>query len=186
MVRKPFDPNAAGTFFSVGGDESNPFEYLPDGFVNRIKGVGLVVPSWDPQIDILAHRATGGFLSHCRWNSIVESIVHGVPIIAWPLYAEQAMNAGFLVQEVGVAVRPTADYKEKVSVVRREEIERVVRLVMDDKEGNALRERVNELKNNVLRALDCDGGTPYRKCLSYGRQTVAMLFPRTMSTMIEG
>lgn len=161
VVRKPFDSNAAGTFFSVGGDESNPFEYLPDGFVNRVKGVGLVVPSWAPQIDILAHRATGGFLSHCGWNSTVESIVHGVPIIAWPLYAEQAMNARFLVQELGVAVRPTADYTEKGRVVRREEIERVVRLVMEDEAGKAFRDRAKELKNNVLRALDRDGGSSY-------------------------
>lgn len=161
IVRNPFDSNTSGTLFSVGGEQSNPIEYLPDGFMNRVKDVGLVVPSWAPQVDILAHKATGGFLSHCGWNSTLESIVHGVPIIAWPLYAEQAMNAKLLVQELGVAVRSRADYAENGTVVRREEIERVVRLVMEDKKGHSLRSRVNELKNDVLGALDREHGSSY-------------------------
>ncbi|KAK7845198.1 hydroquinone glucosyltransferase, partial [Quercus suber] len=58
--------------------------------------VGLVVPSWAPQIQVLSHGSIGGFLTHGRLNSILESIMHGVPMIAWPLFAEQRVNSVLL------------------------------------------------------------------------------------------
>ncbi|KAF5182455.1 Udp-glycosyltransferase 72b1 [Thalictrum thalictroides] len=161
VVRKPSSTETtSGTFFTVGGGEqSNPCDYLPDGFMSRTKDVGFVVPSWAPQVDILAHKSTGGFLSHCGWNSTLESVLYGVPIIAWPLYAEQKMNATLLVEELGVAVKPKVEKGEKV--VRREEIARAVRLVMKGKEvQNAMRERVEEMKRSCLIALD-EGGSSY-------------------------
>ncbi|KAK4396790.1 UDP-glycosyltransferase 72B1 [Sesamum angolense] len=74
-------------------------------FLERNRGVGLVAPTWAPQSAVLAHPSTGAFLSHCGWNSTLESLVHGKPMIAWPLYAEQRMNATMLVEEVRVAVK---------------------------------------------------------------------------------
>ncbi|CAK9178550.1 unnamed protein product [Ilex paraguariensis] len=128
IVRRPIDSNACGSYF--GGDrENNPVEYLPEGFLERTKEVGLVVPSWGPQVAVLSHLSTSGFLTHCGWNSVLESISHGVPMIAWPLYTEQGMNAWFLEEEIGVAVKPIR--VEQRSLVRREEIARVVRLVME-------------------------------------------------------
>jgi len=61
-----------------------------------------------PQIGVLSHLSTGGFLSHCGWNSTIESILHGVRMIAWPLFAEQKMNAFLLVKEmkVGIEAQP--------------------------------------------------------------------------------
>ncbi|KAL1059807.1 hypothetical protein V6Z11_1Z005600 [Gossypium hirsutum] len=59
---------------------------------------------WAPQVAILGHPATGGFVSHCGWNSTLESIWFGVPIAAWPVYAEQQLNAFELVRELGLAV----------------------------------------------------------------------------------
>ena len=56
---------------------------------------------WTPQVEILAHRATGGFVSHCGWNSILESLLHGVPIVTWPLSAEQQINAFQMVRDLG-------------------------------------------------------------------------------------
>jgi hypothetical protein len=47
---------------------------------------------WAPQMQILKHLATGGFLSHCGWNSILETVCAGVPILAWPAAAEQHLN----------------------------------------------------------------------------------------------
>ncbi|CAA6665877.1 unnamed protein product [Spirodela intermedia] len=85
---------------------NDPFAFLPEGFVERTKRLGLVVSSWAPQVKILRHESTGGFLTHCGWNSSLESVVHGVPMIAWPLYAEQKMNAVLLVEDVKVALRP--------------------------------------------------------------------------------
>ncbi|KAF7844784.1 hydroquinone glucosyltransferase-like [Senna tora] len=56
----------------------------------------MVVPSWAPQVQVLSHKATGGFLSHCGWGSTLESVVYGLPIVAWPLFAEQRMIATML------------------------------------------------------------------------------------------
>ncbi|PRQ47678.1 putative hexosyltransferase [Rosa chinensis] len=78
---------------------------MPKGFLDRTRGIGLVIPVWAPQVDILAHRSVGGFLSHCGWSSTLESIANGVPMIAWQLYAEQRMSATLLTEELGVAVR---------------------------------------------------------------------------------
>ncbi|KAF9620259.1 hypothetical protein IFM89_010994 [Coptis chinensis] len=161
VVKKPVEANnSAGTLFTTGNMEhTNPCDYLPNGFLTSINGVGLVVQSWAPQVEILSHKSTGGFLSHCGWNSTLESIVNGVPVITWPLFAEQKMNATFLVEELGVAIRPSVG-KDK-ELVGRVEIGRVVRKVMENtEEGNGLRNKVMEIQNSVLKALD-EGGSSY-------------------------
>ncbi|KAL0374637.1 UNVERIFIED_CONTAM: Anthocyanidin 3-O-glucosyltransferase 5 [Sesamum radiatum] len=141
VVRRPTDLSAYSTYFNVGTDENDPSAYLPDGFLERIRGVGLVVPTWAPQVAVLGHPSTGAFLSHCGWNSTLESLVHGKPMIAWPLYAEQRMNATMLVEEVRVAVK-----LRREGVIGREEIERVVTAVMEGEQGNAVRRRAREVQ----------------------------------------
>ncbi|XP_058069116.1 anthocyanidin 3-O-glucosyltransferase 5-like [Magnolia sinica] len=158
VVRPPSGNEKSATYFTSGGRCNHPSEYLPDGFLTRNRGIGLVVPSWGPQREILSHKATGGFLTHCGWNSTLESIVYGVPMIAWPLYAEQKLNASTLTEELKVAVRPIV-LPEKEGV-GREEIKRVVRLVMDVEDGKALRGRVKEVRDSVLKGLD-EGGSSY-------------------------
>lgn len=153
IVRKPSDINAAGTYFNARSDVDDPKTYLPEGYLDRTKGVGLVVSSWAPQVPVLCHKATGGFLSHCGWNSTLESIVHGVPMIAWPLFAEQRMNAMLLAEEVGVAVKPIGVLQGGRKVVKREEVERVVRLVMQGEEAKVMRNRMRELKDSAAKAL---------------------------------
>ncbi|KAJ8444728.1 hypothetical protein Cgig2_030402 [Carnegiea gigantea] len=108
VVRSPNDKAANATYFNTSQGAMNPLDYLPKGFLERTKRRGLVVPTWAPQIRILSHESTGGFLTHCGWNSILEAVVHGVPLIAWPLYAEQKMNAAMLTEGLKVAIRPTA------------------------------------------------------------------------------
>ncbi|GMJ05707.1 UDP-GLUCOSE-DEPENDENT GLUCOSYLTRANSFERASE 72 B1 [Hibiscus trionum] len=154
-VRKPTDTAGAGAFFHAGEvNENDPNVYLPQGFLKRTHGVGLVVSSWAPQVSVLGHPSTGGFLSHCGWNSVLESIVHGVPMIAWPLYAEQRMNATWLTEDFGIAVKPKMEAGE--TVIRREEIERVVRMVMEGEEGKVMRSRVKELKESAAKALESE------------------------------
>ncbi|KAL5777958.1 hypothetical protein ACOSP7_010884 [Xanthoceras sorbifolium] len=157
VLRRPDDAVASSTFFNVGSDVNDPISYLPEGFLEKTQEVGLVVKSWATQVAILRHPSTGGFLSHCGWNSVLESITHGVPIIAWPLYAEQKMNAAMLTEEIGVAMKPVKGPEE--TVVRREEISRVVRLLMESKEGKLIRCRVKELQDSARRAPDIDGSS---------------------------
>lgn len=81
-------------------------EWLPIGFEDRIRESkrGLLLHKWAPQIDILSHEAVSAFLSHCGWNSTLEALGYGVPIIGWPLSADQFYNVEFLEEKLGVCV----------------------------------------------------------------------------------
>ncbi|PWA85051.1 UDP-glucuronosyl/UDP-glucosyltransferase [Artemisia annua] len=160
VVRKPSD-SALAAFFHAGSDSDDPKAYLPEGFVDRTNGVGLVVSSWAPQVAVLNHPSTGAFMSHCGWNSTLESLKHGVPMIGWPMYAEQRMNATILSKEVGVAVKmPVVGDDGETVIVRREEIERIVRAVMEGEEGKKIRSRAKELEASGQATLS-HGGSSY-------------------------
>ncbi|PKA63597.1 Hydroquinone glucosyltransferase [Apostasia shenzhenica] len=151
--RSPSDVSAAESYFTARSS-ADPLFFLPDGFLDRTKEVGMVVPSWAPQIEVLGHAATGGFLSHCGWNSTLESVAHGVPMISWPLFAEQKMNAVQLVEGVRVALRPAA---REDGVHDRKEIARVVRELMEGEEGKVVRRRAKELEAAAAAALGEEG-----------------------------
>lgn len=82
---------------------------------------------WAPQVLILSHPAIGGFLTHCGWNSTLEGVCAGVPMITWPLFAEQFYNEKFIVQVLRIGVRVGAEYavkwgeEEKFGVLRKKE-----------------------------------------------------------------
>ncbi|KAG4980847.1 hypothetical protein JHK82_034095 [Glycine max] len=164
VVRAPTEGAADSAFFTTGSSESEGDEglmYFPEGFLSRTCNLGLLVPEWSQQVTILKHRSVGGFLSHCGWGSTLESVTNGVPLIAWPLYAEQKMNATLLSEELGVAVRTAVLPTKKV--VRREEIARMVREVIPGNENvkkNEIRERVKEVQRSALKALSV-GGSSY-------------------------
>ncbi|KAG6419600.1 hypothetical protein SASPL_121822 [Salvia splendens] len=85
------------------GEYENPGEVLTEGFLDRTAGVGKVI-GWAPQIAVLSHPSVGGFVSHCGWNSTLESVCCVVPMAAWPLGAKQQANAFQLVKDIGIAV----------------------------------------------------------------------------------
>ncbi|CAN8278627.1 unnamed protein product [Cochlearia groenlandica] len=161
VVRPPVDGLASSEYFSVNKveiEDGMP-DYLPKDFVTRTHERGLVFSSWVPQAEILAHQAVGGFLTHCGWNSILESIVSGVPMIAWPLFAEQKMNATMLEEELGIALRSKGLPSEEV--ISREEINALVRKIMVEEEGCEMRKNVKKLKNTAEKSLSCDGGSSH-------------------------
>ena len=155
VVRSPCETRTDG--FEVGRPEE-PLTFLPEGFLERTRHVGMVVPSWAPQVKVLRHVATGGFLTHCGWNSVLESTVHGVPMIAWPLYAEQKMNAAMMVECAKMAVRARVGEK---GVVEKEEVVRVVKNLMEGEEGKRARERVSRVKEEGAKGL-VEGGASYQ------------------------
>uniref|UniRef100_A0A2N9EFL6 Glycosyltransferase n=1 Tax=Fagus sylvatica TaxID=28930 RepID=A0A2N9EFL6_FAGSY len=157
VVRPPTVEAADAAFFTAGKGGDDPLSYLPDGFLTRTQSLGFVVPLWAPQVDVLNHVSVGGFLSHCGWSSTLESITNGVPMIAWPLYAEQKMNATLLTEEIGVAIRSKVLPSKKV--VKREEIETMVRKIIEDKNGNGIRAKVKELKYSAEKALSNGGSS---------------------------
>ncbi|KAK9942994.1 hypothetical protein M0R45_008625 [Rubus argutus] len=127
---------------------------LPDGFLGRTKDRGLVVKSWAPQVAVLNHDSVGGFVSHCGWNSVLEAVCAGVPMVAWPLYAEQRINRVVLVEEIKIAL---AMNESKNGFVCANEVENRVRELMDSEEGDSIRKRTEALKREATAALNEDG-----------------------------
>lgn len=154
VVRSPSHA-ANSSYFSVHS-QNDPLAFLPQGFADRTKGRGLLVPSWAPQTQILSHPSTGGFLSHCGWNSTLESVTCGVPMIAWPLYAEQKMNAITLTEDLKVALRPKA---AENGLIDRNEIAQIVKDLMEGEKGKGVRSRMKDLKDAAARVLDREGSS---------------------------
>ncbi|KAK8570391.1 hypothetical protein V6N13_003074 [Hibiscus sabdariffa] len=153
VIRSPNDMVANANFFSVQS-QKEPCAFLPKGFLDRTKGRGLVVPSWAPQAQVLSHGSTGGFLTHCGWNSILESVVTGLPLIAWPLYAEQKMNATMLTEDIGVALRPR---RNENGLIPRDEIARAVQVLMEAEQGKDIRRKIKHLKEAAANTLSENG-----------------------------
>ncbi|EAZ39045.1 hypothetical protein OsJ_23474 [Oryza sativa Japonica Group] len=118
---------------------------LPDGFRSRVAAArgGLVCARWVPQLRILAHRATGGFLTHCGWSSIFESLRFALPLVMLPLFADQGLGVQALpAREIGVEVACNDD-----GSFRRDAIAAAVRQVMVEEKGKALSRKAEELRD---------------------------------------
>ncbi|KAF3439567.1 hypothetical protein FNV43_RR17845 [Rhamnella rubrinervis] len=134
-------------------------EVLPEGFSERVGEKGMIC-GWAPQTEVLAHGAIGGFVSHCGWNSSLESLWYGVPIAAWPIYAEQQLTACMVVNEFGLAVNLKMDYREG-DLVMADEIEAAVRRLMDSgSDGDELGKKVKEMSEKARKAV-MEGGSSY-------------------------
>ncbi|XP_047060392.1 UDP-glycosyltransferase 88F3-like [Lolium rigidum] len=152
VVRSPPSDDPAKRFEKT--PEPDLGALLPEGFLDRTKATGLVVKSWAPQRDVLAHDAVGGFVTHCGWNSILESVMAGVPMLAWPLYAEQRINRVFLEKELGLAVAVEGYDKE---LVEADEVASKVSWIVDSDGGRLLRERTLSAMRQAKGAMG-DGG----------------------------
>ncbi|KAI4976670.1 hypothetical protein ZWY2020_050277 [Hordeum vulgare] len=134
-------------------------ELLPEGFLEKTKGRGLVWPTRAPQKEVLAHAAVGGFVTHCGWNSILESLWFGVPMLPWPLAADQHLNAFVLVHGMGVAVPLEMD-RERGNYVEAAELERAVRSLMGGREeGVKAREKAMEMMRTCRNAVEQSGSS---------------------------
>ncbi|KAH7843407.1 hypothetical protein Vadar_016245 [Vaccinium darrowii] len=141
-------------------------QVLPEGFLERTAKIGKVI-GWAPQVAVLSHKAVGGFVSHCGWNSTLESLWCGVPMATWPMYAEQQMNAFQLVRELGLVVEIKLDYRKdfktnssKVKLVTADEIENGIRKLMENENSEGIKQKVKEMSEKSKIAI-MKGGSSY-------------------------
>ncbi|XP_024975399.1 zeatin O-glucosyltransferase-like [Cynara cardunculus var. scolymus] len=127
---------------------------LPKGFEGRVEERGLVVREWAPQLEILAHPATGGFMTHCGWNSSMESITMGIPMAAWPMHSDQPRNATLITEVIktGISVRDGEDNE----IISSSGIEKSIRKLMGSDE---MRKRAGKLGEDVRRSVEEGGVT---------------------------
>ncbi|GJN38723.1 hypothetical protein PR202_gb27791 [Eleusine coracana subsp. coracana] len=121
---------------------------------------GLVARGWVPQRSVLAHASEGGFVSHCGWNSVMESLAAGKPLLAWPMIAEQHLNARHVANVLGVGVR--MDVRGGMEgVVGRGEVEEKVRELMDadSKKGKRMREKAAWAQQEAKSAVSAGGSS---------------------------
>nr|GME07918.1 anthocyanidin 3-O-glucosyltransferase 2-like [Ipomoea batatas] len=154
-LRKQPSPGSSSVVLT---EYTNLEEVLPEGFLEKTKSIGKII-GWTPQSAILAHPAVGGFVSHCGWNSILESCWFGVPIGTWPMSAEQPENAFQLVREIGMAVEIKMDYRTDLrDIVSANEIEIGITNLMDDSTAKSIRIKAKEIKEKSRKALE-EGGS---------------------------
>lgn len=130
---------------------------LPEDFIKEIKERGLMV-SWCPQERVLAHPSVGGFLTHSGWNSTLESVCNGVPMICWPFFAEQQTNCRYACRHWGIGM-------EIDSNVTRVQVEMLVRELMEGKKGKEMKKRAMEWKASAEAASE-EGGS---SCMNFER-----------------
>ncbi|MED6144251.1 hypothetical protein PIB30_014114 [Stylosanthes scabra] len=119
----------------VAGDKA----VLNQEFVTEIANRGML-SGWCPQEEVLGHPAIGGFLTHSGWNSTLESLSSGVPMICWPFFSDQPTNCRLCCKEWGVGL-------EIGGVVVRERVEELVRELMEgEKKGKELTKKALEWK----------------------------------------
>ncbi|KAL6615655.1 hypothetical protein ACP70R_037925 [Stipagrostis hirtigluma subsp. patula] len=151
----------------VGAADTDEPEWMPEGFAELMaRGErGLLIRGWAPQMLILNHPAVGGFVTHCGWNSTLEAVSAGVPMVTWPRYADQFYNEKLVVEllKVGVGVGST-EYASKLEarrVIGGEVVaEAIGRVMGDGEEGEAIRRKAKELGEKARRAVE-KGGSSY-------------------------
>nr|UHB15560.1 UDP-glycosyltransferase [Paris polyphylla] len=153
-------------------DSGHPFiwavnksdENLPEGFEERVKGKGLVIKGWAPQVMILNHQAVGGFMTHCGWNSCLEGASAGLPMITWPMFGDQFVNERLIVDVVGMGIgigtKVCSAHEEERTVVKGEDVAKAVRGLMGGDEAERRRKRAREVREKARRAVE-EGGSSY-------------------------
>ncbi|KAM1014267.1 hypothetical protein TB2_044105 [Malus domestica] len=119
-------------------------DMLPPGFVERVKGRGVVHLGWAPQVRILSHDSVGGFLTHCGWNSMIEGLVFGRVLMFFPMVNDQGLNAR-LGNGKGLGVEIPRN--ERDGSFAGDSVAELVRLAMVDDSGESLRTRAKEMRD---------------------------------------
>ncbi|XP_062024343.1 UDP-glucose flavonoid 3-O-glucosyltransferase 7-like [Rosa rugosa] len=158
----------------VKKEKKDEEDWLPEGFEKRTEGKGLIIRDWAPQVLILEHEAIGAFVTHCGWNSTIEGVSAGVPMITWPVMSDEQFYNEKLVTEIlriGVPVGSEqwvsfVDLPAKTEAsVRRGAIEKAVTRIMVGDEAVEMRSRIKELGEKARRAVE-EGGSSFLNLIS--------------------
>ncbi|WOH02268.1 hypothetical protein DCAR_0521657 [Daucus carota subsp. sativus] len=126
-------------------------ELLPEGFIENV-GERCHIVKWAPQKLVLAHKAVGGFWSHCGWNSTLESLCEGKPMMCRPFYVDQPVVSRFIsyVWKIGLELETKFDRRNVESTIRR---------LFGGKEGEEMRERAIEIKEKIESCMSAGGSS---------------------------
>ncbi|CAL2279169.1 unnamed protein product [Prunus armeniaca] len=143
-------------------DDVGKEDWLPEGFEERMEGKGLIIRGWSPQVLILDHGAVGGFVTHCGWNSTLEGIAAGLPMVTWPVSVDQFYNEKLVTQVLKIGVGVGAQkwcIKVVGDIVKREAIEKAVTQIMVGEEAEEMRSRAKGLAKQARRAIEKGGSS---------------------------
>nr|GMC78419.1 scopoletin glucosyltransferase-like [Ipomoea batatas] len=144
-------------------EEDNGSEkWMPEGFEERTKGRGLIIRGWAPQVLILDHEAVGAFVTHCGWNSTLEGVSAGVPMVTWPVFAEQFVNEKLMTDILGTGTGVGSKEWKRVDSdgVKREAIAEAIKKVMMSEESEEMRSRAKAMKDKAKKTIE-EGGSSY-------------------------
>lgn len=130
---------------------SDGLDFILQNIQEKVGSRGCIV-QWAPQKEVLAHRAIGGFWSHCGWNSTLESLSEGVPMLCRPYSGDQRVNSRYISCVWGVGLTLEGG-------LVREDVEKGIRRVMVDEEGGKMRERAMDFKRRIDDSLREDGSS---------------------------
>ncbi|KAL5705636.1 hypothetical protein ACHQM5_023915 [Ranunculus cassubicifolius] len=146
-------------------------QFLPEGFEERMEGKGLIIREWAPQMVILDHPAVGGFMTHCGWNSAVEAICAGLPMITLAFSSEQFNNQNFVTEVLKIGIKAGNKVwkiwvePEDVLVKSDRIVEVVKELMGDGEEAQERRRRAKKLAEMAKKAVE-EGGSSYNNITS--------------------
>ncbi|KAF4388108.1 hypothetical protein F8388_014791 [Cannabis sativa] len=160
----------------VSESKTNRYEELENWFKEyefkeRTKGRGVVIRGQAPQVLILSHPSIGAFLTHCGWNSTLEAISVGVPMVTWPLFANQLLNEKLVAQVLKIAVTLGSKYIEQGEeyriMVKNETIKIAIEKVLDDQGEESIerRKRAKKLGEMGKRVVEESGSSHHNMTL---------------------
>ncbi|XLR28269.1 hypothetical protein HN51_041592 [Arachis hypogaea] len=169
-------------------DDNDGDSFLHDFEVRmRESNQGYIIWNWAPQLLILEHSSIGGIVTHCGWNSILESLSFGLPMITWPMFAEQFYNEKLLVDMLKISVAiGVKENKLWVSlgeedVVKRDMITNAVKVLMGSgEESMEMRKRAKKLGDVGKRAIE-EGGTSYNNLIQLIQELKSLKVSRELS-----
>ncbi|XP_062022946.1 UDP-glycosyltransferase 74F2-like [Rosa rugosa] len=145
---------------------------IPKGFVEETSEKGFVV-SWCPQLEVLAHEAVGCFITHCGWNSTLEALSLGVPMLAMPQWTDQGTNAKYIVDVWKIGLKALADEK---GIVRKDVVEHCIIEIMEGETGKESRRNAMKWKQVARKATD-EGGSSDKNIGEFIAKVVQHLQP---------